>query len=181
MRLNTRSAGYTLMEMLIVMSIIAVLTAIAIPSFKYVTDSGRISGELNGLVGDLQYARNEAGKEGQTITVCPSVSPYVQCATSVTWNTGWIVFADINNDQKVDGNDNILRKQTAFTGGDTLTADNALQSITFNREGFAKTGTTNTVTMTLHASAPSSGSTRCLTVSPVGMLATERAATGACQ
>jgi type IV fimbrial biogenesis protein FimT len=181
MKFKRCASGYTLMETLIVMAIVAILGMVAVPSFKYVTDSNRLSGELNGLLGDMQYARSEAGKEGQPITVCASTSPYSQCAGSATWNTGWIVFADINSNQKVDGLDNILRTQAAFSSTDTLTADNTFQAITFNREGFANTGTANTVTASLHAATPSAGSTRCLTISPVGMLATEKYIANVCQ
>ena len=64
--------GVTLFEILVVMGIVAMLMAIGIPSYKYVTNANRISAEINGLLGDLQYARSEAIKEGQTVSVCVS-------------------------------------------------------------------------------------------------------------
>jgi type IV fimbrial biogenesis protein FimT len=178
---NTRlfSTGFTMTEMVVVMLIVGILTAIAVPSFKYVTNSNRLSGQLNGLLGDMQYARSESVKEGLPITVCASVS-LTQCSASNDWSTGWIIFADTNGNQTVDGIDNILRAQSALTGGSTMTADNTFKAITFNREGFAKTNVATTVTMALHAPVPSPASTRCLLVTPFGMLSTVKYAVGVC-
>src|ERR1700735_1178000 len=66
------SAGITLLEVLTVITIVSILMAIGVPSYQYVTSSNRISGEVNSLLGDLQYARAEAIKEGQTVSVCSS-------------------------------------------------------------------------------------------------------------
>jgi type IV fimbrial biogenesis protein FimT len=176
-----KGAGFTMMEMVVVMTIVGILTAIAVPSFKYLTNSNRLSGQLNGLLGDMQYARSESIKEGLPITVCASAAPLTQCSASNDWSTGWIVFVDTNANQTVDaGVDNILRTQNALSGGSTLTGDNTFKAITFNREGFAKTNVAGTVTMALHAPVPSPASTRCLLVTPFGMLSTVKYAAGVC-
>ncbi|MEA3106747.1 MAG: type fimbrial biosis protein FimT, partial [Gammaproteobacteria bacterium] len=86
-----RNPGFTLVEMMIVVSIIALLLAIGVPSFRYVTTSNRASTEINGLLGDLQFARSEAIREGQQIDVCATTNG-TSCVTSgTTWNTGWLV------------------------------------------------------------------------------------------
>jgi type IV fimbrial biogenesis protein FimT len=173
------NAGFTMIEMVVVMVIVGILTAIAVPSFKYLTDSNRLSAELNGLLGDMQYARSEAVKEGQPITVCASTDQ-AQCSATTNWSTGWIIFADTNNNKTFDGVDNLLRVQKALSGGDSLNADNNFKAITFNREGFATTGVPATVTLSLHATVPSTGSTRCLLITPFGMLSTNKYAAGVC-
>ena len=109
-----------MLEVVVVMAIAATLMAIAVPSYRYVTNANRIAAEVNGLLGDLQYARGEAIKEGQTVTVCVS-SNGTSCsgAAVATWQNGWIVFSDANNDHTVDGGDVILRVQNTFTSTDT--------------------------------------------------------------
>jgi type IV fimbrial biogenesis protein FimT len=164
--------GITLFEMVVVMGIVGVMMAIAIPSYRYVTNANRIAGEVNGLVGDLQFARAEAIKEGQTVTVCV-LGTLTSCAGGgvTTWQNGWIVFSDINDDQTIDPGDPVLRVQIPFTGTDTFTANNGLGSVTFNREGFATgAGIANGVLITLHAATPTSASTRCLSMTLVGLM-----------
>jgi type IV fimbrial biogenesis protein FimT len=178
MTVKKRSSGFTMFELVIVMVIVAILAAIGLPSFKYVTVSNRISSELNGLVGDLQFARSEAVKEGVPITVCVSTDSLTCAAGDSAWASGWIVFTDSNGNNVVDAGESILRSQKAFsaTGStDTLTPTNtALQAIRFNREGFAVTGVTAVVNLQLHSVPLNNQWTRCLAVSAVGALVVEK-------
>ncbi len=166
---RSHMAGITLTELLVVIGIAGILMAIGIPSFKYVTTANRIAGEVNGLLGDLQYARAEAIKEGQTVTVCAS-SNGTSCGNTTAWNGGWIVFQDPNANAQVDGGESVLRVQVPFTSSDTLTAAN-LQAVTFNREGFAL-NLNGTSLISAHDSTATQGYTRCLAVTLVGELST---------
>jgi type IV fimbrial biogenesis protein FimT len=170
------------------MLIVAIIAAIGIPSFKYVTTSNRISTEVNNLLGDMRYARTEALKDGLPVTVCASTNPYTACSSSNSWETGWIVFADPGNTQSMAAGQNPLRVQpafsTAFSSTDTFTADNAFSILTFNREGFGSAMTSpgthianaaNNVTMELQSNPVTQTWTRCLVITPVGMLSIGKA------
>ncbi|HVC02744.1 MAG TPA: GspH/FimT family pseudopilin [Steroidobacteraceae bacterium] len=170
----TSTAGFTLFELMIVMLIVGILAAIGVPSYQYVTASNRIASEVNGLLGDMQYARAEAIKEGLPVTVCVSTDGATCAAGNTNWNNGWIVFADSNGNHSVDSGEPVLRQQAAFTP-DTFVANDNFSWATFNREGFAATGTTSVVTVTLHAPNNVADWTRCLTITPVGMLSVQRA------
>jgi type IV fimbrial biogenesis protein FimT len=166
--------GITLVEILVVMGIVGILMAIGIPSYKYVTNANRISAEINGLLGDLQFARSEAIKEGRTVSVCVSTDQS-SCSTAspdLNWHKGWIVFSDVNGDGNIDttNGDLLLRAQPTFKGTDSFSANNTISAITFNREGFANV--TNGTLITLHASPAAQGSTRCLSVTLVGLMTT---------
>jgi type IV fimbrial biogenesis protein FimT len=165
-----RVAGYSLFELVITMSIVAILMAIAVPSYRYVTSSNRSTSEINGLLSDLQFARAEAIKLGQTVTACPSSSS-TGC-TATAWNAGWIVFTDGPVVGTVDGNDAVIRIQPAFSSTDTLTLDKSVKAITFSREGFAM-NLPSAVTFTLHDSGPNAQYTRCLSLTIVGALSTQ--------
>ena len=171
MTYKERASGFTMMELLMVVTIAGILAAIGVPSFRYVTASNRIATELNALVGDLQFARSEAAKSGLPVTVCASTDG-ATCANSSTWNTGWIVF------QAVGANVTVLRVQKTFTAtgsSDTLVASNAaFQSVVFNREGFAATGVASVVNVALHSAPVNNQWTRCLAVTPVGALTVEK-------
>ena len=72
--LAPHEAGLTLIELLIVITLMAILMGIGVPSYRYVTTSNRMSTEVNSLLGDLQYARSEAAREGQFVAVCAAQS-----------------------------------------------------------------------------------------------------------
>lgn len=180
--LPNASAGYTMTELVIVMSIVAILAAIGVPSFKYVTASNRIASEINGLLGDMQFARSQAVKQGQSVTVCASSSPYTQCTGGVAgsaWQHGWIVFLDANINKSVDAGEAIIRVQPAFSGTDTFIASvNTFSAVTYNRMGYAPTGYANNITINLHDSANTTAWIRCLQITPIGTPMTEKYGAG---
>jgi type IV fimbrial biogenesis protein FimT len=170
--MNKHQTGFSLSELMIVTAIVAILLGVAIPSYKYLTTSYRMSAELNDLVGDMQFARAEALKEGTPATVCIS-SDGATCTGGTDWRVGWIVFSDTNGNFTVDGADRVLKFQKAFggTNPDSLSAGNGINYVSYNREGFATTAA-GFVTSTLTLTEPSANNayTRCLLVSPTGML-----------
>ena len=173
------SAGFTLIELMVTLMLAAILMAVGVPSYRYVTNSNRLSTEVNNLLGDMQYARSQAIKEGMAVTVCTSTNGTTCTAGSVNWHQGWIVL-DTGN-----GTNTVQRMQPKFTNpNDTFTSDNAVAAVTFNRDGFAA-GLPSTangyVTITLHTVPNVSQWTRCLEVGMVGVLTTERSGTDNCK
>jgi type IV fimbrial biogenesis protein FimT len=172
-----RNAGFTMTEFVIVMVIVAILAAIAIPSYKYVTSANRMSAEVNLLLGDMQFARSEAIKQGMPITVCIANSTGTGCLGSgtITWQSGWIVFTDTNSDQVVGPGEVILRWQPAFTSTDTFVAhSNSLWYLTFNRSGYAPTNLPTPTYISLRDSTSNTQWTRCLAVTVIGSPTTEK-------
>lgn len=153
---------------MITVAIVAILLAIGIPSFKYVSTSNRMSGEINNLLGDMQLARASAIQQGQTVTICASVD-HATCSGAGAWNTGWILFGGIGDPSNTNP---IIRVQTAFSGSDTLAASGPTSAVTFNREGFALNLPAGGVMFTLHESTDNSAYTRCLQSTVVGALST---------
>jgi type IV fimbrial biogenesis protein FimT len=168
--------GFSLLETLIVIAIVAILLALGVPSFKYVTQSNRATSEINGMLGALQLARAEAIKEGQSVSVCPSLDGATCVVGSTDWETGWIIFSDSLPYGTVNGTDFVVRVQRGFTSTDTLTSDHNISIITFSREGFAMNLGTP-VTFTLHnppgPALPNPTFTRCLSLTIVGALSTQ--------
>jgi type IV fimbrial biogenesis protein FimT len=185
-----RESGFTLVELVTVMLVVGILVVMGVPSFRYVTTSNRIASEVNALLGDMQYARSEAVKEGQPVTVCAAIVPATgvppaNCSGGSDWTTGWIVFSDLNGNQTVNAaaGDVILRVQPAFTGTDTFVGGANLDAATFNREGFASAyagAATVTLpqTITLHSTPTVTAWTRCLALSFAGRPTTETAGMG---
>jgi type IV fimbrial biogenesis protein FimT len=171
-----RATGFTLVEMLMTMAIAAIVTAIAVPSFRYVTNSNRIASEINGLLGDLQLARAEAIKEGRNVTVCISDGSSCTHPNPAAWQNGWIVFSDPAN-TGVPAAGSVLRVQKTFSGTDTFLSSNTLTAVTFNREGYARAGAGGIAAgqlIILHDSTHTNVWTRCLSLTFVGQMTTEK-------
>jgi type IV fimbrial biogenesis protein FimT len=173
------SRGYNMIELITVMTLVAVLVALAVPSYRYITNANRIASEGNGLLGDLQYARGEAIKEGRGVSVCVSSDGANCLANSNNWQNGWIVFSDVNGNGAVDAGDTVLRVQATFSGSDTFVATPNLSVVTFNREGFA--AVTNGTMLTLQTVPEVTSYTRCLSVGLVGLMAIQPYNGGTCQ
>ncbi len=164
-----QSAGFTLLELMLTIGIAGILLTIGIPSFKYVMTANRASAEINGLLGDMQFARGEAIREGQPVSICAS-SDGATCLGTTTWESGWIVFSGASPPVPPPGS--ILKIQRTFSNTDTLTADNAITQVTFSREGFTSS-LPGAVTFTLHDSTANAQYTRCLSATIVGALSTQ--------
>jgi type IV fimbrial biogenesis protein FimT len=167
-------SGFTLIELLTVSTVIAILLAVGVPSFRFVTASNRASAEINGLLGDMQFARAEAIREGQYVTICAS-NDGLTCAggAGTNWNIGWIVFSDPANTGTFNAaTDSYLKQQKAFSGTDTLQSDHVINTVTFSREGFAMS-LPLPVTFTLHDISATPAYTRCLSATIVGALSTQ--------
>jgi type IV fimbrial biogenesis protein FimT len=172
---STENSGFTLVELVVVCTIVGILLAVGVPSFKYVTTANRVSSEINGLLGDLQFARAEAIKQGLTVSVCASSDGATCLTTGNAWQSGWLVFTDSGTQGIIDGTDQILRVQRSFTGTDTLLVDNSIKYVSFNRDGFMMNLTLG-ATFTLHDASATAQYTRCLSATIVGAMSTQRSA-----
>lgn len=71
----SRQAGFTLMEMLIAIAIVAILTSLALPSFSGMLDRQRVQGAAENLFADMQYAKSQAIKCALSMDVIATAGP----------------------------------------------------------------------------------------------------------
>lgn len=90
-----RSSGVTLIELMVTLSILAILMALAVPSYQGLIASSRLSSASADFSTTLAQARQSAIKSGHRITVCKSADG-AACAESGNWEQGWILFNDFN-------------------------------------------------------------------------------------
>ena len=136
---NRTQTGFTLVELMIALALAAVLLGIGVPAFTNFILNNRMIAVSNDLVTALQFARSEAVKRNNNVTICIS-SDGVDCTGGANWEGGWIVFEDdLVPDAAVD-NSQILRARGEVGGGNTIrsTAGNLGNHIVFTGNGFPR-------------------------------------------
>jgi len=128
--------GFTLVELMVTISISAILMTVAIPSFRDFLLNNRRSTQANDFVLALTSAKSEAVKRGVPVTLCSRASD-TTCAGSTTWDSGWLVFVDNNLPRgTINGTDIVLQVRPPLEGGNTLRAG-ARSFVTFQNTGFS--------------------------------------------
>lgn len=92
--------GFTTIELMVTVAILAVLTALAAPSFTPIIERWRVRQVAEDLQSTLYYARSEAIKRGGNLSIQKLKNTADGCQNATTteeWGCGWIVFADLDN------------------------------------------------------------------------------------
>jgi len=101
-RLN---GAFTLIELMISISIIAITLNLAIPSFGEIMDRSKVSANVQRLTQTLQSSRLKAISSNNKVTLCPIDSGLV---CSRDWSTGYMSFVDNNGDRLYNSDDELL-------------------------------------------------------------------------
>jgi len=141
---RARVTGFTLFELMIVMSIAAILAALAVPAMHSFLQTQEQISAVTQLVTELSYARNEAIKEdvpvtganctGTGVCICASANA-TTCDPAGNWNNGWIVYSSSPTTNQV------LEATGALQTGLTLTTNPAgTPAVTFAPDGTSNIG-----------------------------------------
>lgn len=151
----SQQSGFTLLELMVSITVLGVLLAIGVPAFNEIIRNNRTSAQANELVTALNLARSEASKLGLPMTVCAANADQTACAgpTVNDWANGWLVFSDRINTAGdtagvVDATDRILQTSHAVGAQLQLTSGN----VGFVRFGARGTPTTAVTFSLRHAS-----------------------------
>lgn len=99
--------GFTVYELLIVLSIIAIFSALAAPAMRELTTSTHTNLATEVLHATLRLAQSEAIKRNAVVRVCPS-SDAETCSTARKWEIGWLVYVDASGKATRKASDPIL-------------------------------------------------------------------------
>src|SRR5688572_19411319 len=83
--------GVTVVELIVTLAVIAIVTALGVPSMKSAMDDYRSRSTMSALVADLNLARVEAIKRNRRMIVCPRDGIGANPCSSARWETGWVV------------------------------------------------------------------------------------------
>jgi len=132
-----KNKGFSLIELLVVVAMLGILLAVAMPGFQDTIESANTNSQVKVLLTTLNLASSEAIKRGTNVAICAS-NDGLDCDAGV-WNEGWMVFVDTNGDAdgssgSVDAGDTVLRVFDTLGAGSTLTFTTNL--FEYNAQGF---------------------------------------------
>jgi type IV fimbrial biogenesis protein FimT len=99
-------SGFSLIELMVTIAIVAILLAVAFPSFEGSLRSNRMATASNELIASLSLARSEALRNPSGAVICTS-DDGTSCGGD--WNDGWIVWIDQDGDRVLDSEDRVVR------------------------------------------------------------------------
>ena len=169
--------GFTLIELMVSLTVLGVLAAIALPSFSEAFLSNRLASFSNSFVASAHLARSEAIKRNASVKMCRS-SNGTSCATSGGWQQGWIIFSD-NGAGGNTANDTVDSDETRIFYQQALSTDYSFAGDTYSI-AFQPTGlVAAAANLTLCRQTPSPGSQdRAIVVGTTGRTSvTKRTAT----
>lgn len=135
---RTRHRGVTLIELLTVVSIVAILAAVGVPSFQQTIVRNRMAAQSNEFLTALNFTRSESVKRGHSVTLCRS-SDGAACSSSGGWESGWLAFADPNGNGTLDTGEAVIRVWPALSADFTLKPNtNIAGTIRYDARGMAQ-------------------------------------------
>ena len=184
--MSIRGRGFTLVELMVTVSILAILLAIGVPNFRNFMLKQQVAADADTLSSAFRLARSEALKRGGVVTICPSPDPSADtpaCVSAATtnWSTGWLIFIDYPNAAGKTGEfestrDKMLHVEQSVRSA-SITSSQSDTAVSFLASGISSNAmATYTINPALAGDAPGFAAIqRCVVVSRQG-----RSNIGAC-
>ena len=108
--ISIQKKGFTLVELIVTLAVLAIMTSIALLYFHETMAKQEIKNITHKLISSIQLAKSHAAIHHTNVVICPSQNR-VNCQASY-WNSGFIVFLDVNKNRQVDTGEKIIDTQS---------------------------------------------------------------------
>jgi len=132
-RFNTK--GFTFLELLCVLCIVAIFSAIAIPSYQHIYSSGQANTTMGTISSLIRLARNYAVTQRVTTTLCPSTDGET-CGSD--WTKGILLFEDEDNNSQLDKQDRQIFFRSPFLKQGSLQWNALRNNVQFSFRGLPR-------------------------------------------
>jgi type IV fimbrial biogenesis protein FimT len=115
--------GFTLIELIITVSVLALLGSLALPGFSAILKNNAMTASANEIVMGFTLARSEALKRQAPVTICWTNDANAEapdCGNGAGWHEGWIIFVDADGNAARDSGEAVVRRQSGLPGRDVV-------------------------------------------------------------
>jgi len=141
---KTRTSGFSLIELMVTLSVAAILIGLVAPNMRVFLLNNQLSGGVNDMLHSIQVARTEAIKRqlpaGGGVVVCGTADPTVaDAALTCDYATfkAWFVFVDSNANWQHDANEPVIERHGLLDAKVFVKTDANARIISFAASGFA--------------------------------------------
>lgn len=129
--------GFTLVEALVVVAMLAILASLAAPSFEGTFRRYRVDSTRESFIATVQLARSEAIRTGQRVVLARLTGCGVTLSENNNWSCGWQTFIDIDADNTFNNSDIEIQRIEVPSNVSTFKANSAVNPglIVFDRFG----------------------------------------------
>lgn len=136
--------GFTLVELMVTVAVLAIVMAVAVPSFTNLINSNRLTAQANEVLAGLILARTEAIKRNESMVFCHTTDGANCSAPPAAGWQGWLVRDTVGNTVVATGI--TLSQQLAMLSSNNVTnavINNVSHSLRFNPQGLIRSGNAN--------------------------------------
>lgn len=118
--------GFSLVELLVAVSVIAILSGLGATSYSGIIGRARVTTEAGDLLHAIELARSEATKRNARVTLLP---------VGGDWAAGWTVFVDGNGNRQVDAGEALIQSHPRLRPSTRIIANTTPGYIAFGAAG----------------------------------------------